>query len=279
MPYTEIIERNDNSYDSNIWIKIGNCLICFVYLQHANSTFINLLPLDPAQALEGDIDKYSLLYPDCHMAVVGDINAHCMAILDNSSPDARVDSRGCMLIELCAAKNLKILNGSPPGCTGPTLLRTDVFSVIDYAIVSNSLCSTMKIHDFNVLSEHAAIEVTLTLDWTPSSPANTKKIRQLPYKCPPAALTSTPLTTTLSMVPDIRTPCTAIRTQQEPPNTPTNKDTRTKSVHTKTIHELIHLHCIELGSEKRWMDGRTEGAILQKQRTDKYHEKEEENYS
>lgn len=48
-----------------MWLKINNALICFAYLQHANSRFISHLLAEPIRDLECDIDSYALQFPGC----------------------------------------------------------------------------------------------------------------------------------------------------------------------------------------------------------------------
>lgn len=128
-------------------MKIGNTLICYVYLQHANSSYISLLLRDPVVALESDIDTYSLIYHECNFALIGDMNAHCMAsVIGASSQDDRIDGRGRQLVELCQTKNMRILNGTNTGNSGATLICIDVSSIIDYAIISPDLDADFTVH-------------------------------------------------------------------------------------------------------------------------------------
>lgn len=69
-------------------------------------------------------------------------------------------------------RELLILNGTSLSNSGPTLLRTNAKTVIDYAVTSPHLFSSFIILDFMDESEHAPLSLSLNISHTlPPTPS------------------------------------------------------------------------------------------------------------
>lgn len=181
---TSLINAYDGSPTDKIWIKILDVIFCFLYLPHANSIFLNELPLDPLDELDGEVLNYSLAGTQ-GLVLMGDFNAHTGSDPPKRhSVDLKVDGRGLQLLALCESRRLLILNGSTAFNSRPTLLRANAETVIDYAVVSPNLLASFVILNFFDESEHAPISLTLSIPGPPSSTKDTKLILALPLSKP-----------------------------------------------------------------------------------------------
>ncbi len=196
----QIIKDNDFV----VWIKLSkksfnvanDIYIGAVYIPPENSTIYVGKDNDPFHMLEQDILKFQSLG---EIILLGDFNArtgnlqelNLMTIPDNhdilqslgtSSVDSSGRSRrnnidttnnnfGKILLELCSAASLRILNGRTIGdlVGGYTSFQYNGRSVVDYIIAGENLLpllKTMKVSHPTHLSDHASIETSLCLAHT-----------------------------------------------------------------------------------------------------------------
>jgi hypothetical protein len=159
---------------------------------------------EPINALHADIDNYNLRYPGHDFAIIGDLNAHCASVLNRNLPDTRVVTRGRLLIDMAQNQNLTILKGTAPHNFGPTLIRSDVLSIIDYAVTTIDMEANMLIHDFSHFSEHASIQLTTKIEHAVLPARHTGPQSQLPHKKPPLPSDTTLLDALLSQTLNLR---------------------------------------------------------------------------
>lgn len=104
-----VLATHHGSYIDKVWIKIAHVVFCFLYLLHGGSVFLNNVPGDPMDELDGEILLYGLFGK---VLLIGDFNAHTGPNpTPRQSVDPRVDQRGRQLLSMCLNRNLRILNG------------------------------------------------------------------------------------------------------------------------------------------------------------------------
>ena len=165
--------------------------VCFVYIPPHTSPYYKISDEGFFEVIDKGVQKYSQLG---NISRIGDLNTRCGQKNDyfqehedmfkhadfyNSdfydmtdfpkrfSMDKTVNQSGNRLIDLCAACDLRIVNGrigDDAGVGACMFLSHSGTSLIDYAICSVDMFCLIKnfvVHDFQSVTSHAPIELNL----------------------------------------------------------------------------------------------------------------------
>ena len=187
---------NGTNSQNRLWLKLSkeffgfqeNVYLCAVYVPPVTSNYfendLNLLENEISSfsnsgkvILMGDFNARTGQNPDFIMRDNSKINnfdaSHLLpeyyevdSEIGRNNQDTCFNAQGKSLLDLCISSRLRILNGRYIGDSLGyyTFMSLNGYSSVDYALVSESLLSSVKFFktdEFNYLSDHVQIQLTL----------------------------------------------------------------------------------------------------------------------
>lgn len=170
----QILELQEISWITIIWLRLGNLVLGAAYLPPENSSYLTHWPADPLELLLAGATRMSTEHSQAGIAIFGDLNAR-----RSRGPDTKWTPRGRLLEDTLDESWLV-------HATLPTHITADLRhrSCIDYLLLSPraiQLCSHRETRPFNGLSDHAELIAHFNVNYEPP-----QEIEPLPHDRPPA---------------------------------------------------------------------------------------------
>ncbi|MES9880123.1 MAG: reverse transcriptase family protein, partial [Sedimenticola sp.] len=185
--------------DSYIWLKCNGTLfnltddlyVCSSYIIPENTSRQAFVECNIFNDILDDISNIqNTTNNECHLMLLGDLNSRCGSLLDyvpldradhvdalpddytcdtelpRMSQDSVINSNGRLLIDLCRASGLRIVNGRVCNDTGKcTYVGSRGSSMVDFVLVTVPLLqlfSSFNVDDPNILSDHCTVNFTMS---------------------------------------------------------------------------------------------------------------------